>query len=118
MRRLGKTLKAHRVSWEIHNGPIPAETVICHKCDNPRCVNPKHLFSGTQVENLADMRKKARGRNKPMYGESNPASKLTIGEVTKIREFHADGQSFRSLARQFSIDKKTVTQIVRKEIWK
>lgn len=57
----GKHLRASRVAWEMLVGPIPEGLVVCHKCDRPLCVNPSHLFIGTQTDNLADMRSKGRG---------------------------------------------------------
>ncbi|TWS25575.1 hypothetical protein FK530_22920 [Tsukamurella conjunctivitidis] len=118
MRRLGKNLKAHRVSWEIHNGPIPDGFVVMHTCDNPPCVNPKHLRIGSQFDNLADMRAKARGVTTHHVGEMNPASKLTTPEVKDLRRRHEGGESIRALARSFSVDRKTVSDITRRNIWK
>jgi hypothetical protein len=118
LRRANRNLKAHRVSWELHRGPIPLGMVVMHTCDNPPCVNVAHLRLATQSANLADMRAKARGSGGRMPGSANPASKLTEEQVIALRSEAAAGASFRALGRSYGLNKKTVAQIVRREIWR
>jgi hypothetical protein len=97
---------AHRLAWILAVGPIPDGLFVCHRCDNPPCANPAHLFLGTQKENLADMYAKGRG----------PRSKLTAAEVLAIRDRVAT-LSQRAVAREFGICQTTVSGIVTGRIW-
>ena len=118
----GKNLMAHRYTWVINFGPIPKGMVVCHKCDNGLCVNPNHLFLGTQKDNVHDMIKKGRA-NKYFYfqkGESNPNAKLDFARVTEIRMFYRNNPvSYQKLANIFGLKSKGHAHaIVNKLIWK
>ena len=89
----GKTVRAHRVSWEIHNGEIPTGLFVCHKCDNRICTNPDHLFLGTNLDNMQD----ARNKGRTLKGERQHQSKLNTAEVLRIRELYKEGNSARSI---------------------
>ena len=112
---------AHRISWEVFNGEIPKGysyhgLCVCHKCDNPRCVNPDHLFLGTHTDNMKDMVKKGRSANHD--GEKNGRSKLTRENVLKIRELHATGNyTYKNLASIYGVDYSTIRNIVVKVLW-
>ena len=115
---------AHRLSYEIFIGPIPEGMMVCHKCDNPGCVNPHHLFLGTCLDNVRDMISKGRKRQASpdklsSPGESNPASKLTRVLVDEIRERYAkSNHSQQSLADAYGVSQSTVSNIIRNTNWK
>ena len=77
-----KSYKVHRVSFEVNKGPVPDGMLVCHSCDNRKCVNPDHLWIGTDYDNVRDMMVK--GRNKPTRGEANPKAKLKNAQVLEI----------------------------------
>lgn len=110
--------KAHRAAWVEENGPIPEGMWVLHKCDNPSCVNPKHLFLGTAKDNSDDMRNKGRaiypgsGRQD---GEHNHNCKLTDEQVSQIREVYKWG-SGPELAKQFGVSVYTIRAIIQGRI--
>ncbi len=108
-------LKAHRVSFEITHGKIPEGLCVLHKCDNPPCVNPKHLYAGTHKQNSFDRDSKNRGAK----GETQGASKLTTAEVLEIRRLHASGKyNQKDIATMFNCNHSNVNQIVNRKSWK
>lgn len=112
--QLGRNLRANRVAYELHNGPIPPDGVICHTCDNPSCVNPAHLFLGTQLDNIADATRKGRVR----HGEGHYHAKLTADDVREIRQrYAAGGISYSRLASLYGISIGTVGKLVRRQRW-
>jgi HNH endonuclease len=113
-----KNLRAHRVSWIIHNGPIKDGLLVCHHCDNRRCVRPDHLFLGTYADNNADMSCKGRVKFNPQYGEKCGASKLTVAQVIKIRQLQAKGITLQELANRFGVGLNTVHCIATRKTWR
>ncbi|MGC5820961.1 HNH endonuclease signature motif containing protein [Ralstonia pseudosolanacearum] len=108
----GRFLLAHRAAYQLAIGSIPENLVICHQCDNPNCVNPAHLFLGTQADNLRDMR--AKGRGNPPKGRRHPNARLNDEIVAQIR---ADTRSHRQLALEYGIGKSTVGMIKSGATW-
>ncbi len=112
----GRSVSAHRLSYEEFNGAIPAGYEVCHKCDNRKCVNPEHLFVGTRQDNVNDRERK--GRNIVHCGESNPSAKLTKRDVLHIRQRRVqEGTSFEKLAKEYGVSKRTVQRAVSGETW-
>lgn len=113
----GSQFSAHRISWELHFGVIPDGLFVLHKCDNPSCVRPEHLFVGTQADNVRDMTKK--GRAHKASGEDHASVKLTWKKVRSIRErYAAGGISVRQLAREHGLTNGAMWQAIREKTWK
>jgi hypothetical protein len=109
--------KAHRFSWFLVNGEIPAGLLVCHTCDNGKCVNPNHLFLGTYRDNVLDMIRKGRGN--VLCGENDPKSKLTEEQVKVIKSLWKPRQySQYRLAREFGVSRTTIQSIVNRRNWK
>ncbi len=110
--------RAHRASWELANGrPVPPGMVVCHHCDNPRCVRPWHLFIGTQADNLADMLAKGRHGRTSARGSANPKAILSAADVLTIRRRRASGETCVSIARDLGVSRATVSHIVTGRNW-
>lgn len=136
--------RAHRVAYELANGPIPDGMLVCHRCDNPRCVRPSHLFLGTAADNSADMVSKDRqvrgdlhhfrrdpstrptgdrngSRRHPerrRRGEEGPNAKLTAEQVREIRTLASSGLGARPIAERFGVSRTLVRLIVARRTWR
>lgn len=104
---------AHRHAYELTFGPIPKGLEICHRCDNPSCVNPAHLFAGTHLANMQDARKKMRVR----FGERHGGAKLTADNISEIRQLRCEGVEQRSIAVRFAVSQSTVSLILSGKRW-
>ncbi len=110
----GKICAAHRVSYEIVIGPVDVGMCVLHRCDNPPCVRPDHLFLGSFADNSADMAKKGRST----FGERNPRAKLTDREVRAIRSSWDSGARRMDLAVRFNVSQQMVHNIVYRKAWR
>jgi|14BtaG_2_1085337.scaffolds.fasta_scaffold05806_4 hypothetical protein len=109
---------AHRVSYELHVGPIPSGLLVCHKCDNRKCVNPQHLFLGTHTDNADDCVRKGRWSNGgPLRGEGNGNSKLKDGDIALIRQLHTDGATQREIAKKTGTSQSTISDVLLGKRW-
>jgi len=115
----GKITGSHRASWLIHKGKIPLNHNICHKCDNKKCVNPEHLFIGTQKDNLHDMSKKGRRRSNTPIGIHNINAKLVDEKVREIRNKYVPYiYTLQMLADEYNVSKRLIYMVISNKIWK
>jgi HNH endonuclease/Helix-turn-helix domain len=112
----GKPKRAHRISYELANGPIPKGLYVCHTCDTPSCVNPNHLFLGTNSQNILDCIKKGRFITAKRIAALR--KKLTPENIHQIRKLAADGKTQREIASRFQVNHATIGAILRGQTWK
>jgi len=112
----GKQLRTHRASWLIYRGEIPKGKLVCHKCDNPKCINVDHLFLGSYKENMEDMLKKRRGVF--VNGERQGLCKLNEKQVVEIRNKRASGILYKELAKEYGVAQNCIFSIVHRKTWK
>jgi hypothetical protein len=112
----GKTVKAHRVSYELNIAPIPNGKLVLHNCDNGKCVRPEHLFLGTFKDNTQDMFGK--GRNNTPKGDKHWNAKLTATDVNVIRGLYLTTDiTQKEIAKRFNISSPTVSEIITRKLW-
>lgn len=110
-------VSAHRVSWVLFRGAIPAEMFVCHRCDNPSCVNPDHLFLGTHDDNMRDMVDK--GRQRSACGSAHPNAKFTEDDARAIRaEFALRKTTQRALAKRYGVSQTAIHFVTSEKHWR
>jgi hypothetical protein len=123
----GKVRRAHRVAYEITHGPFAESLCVLHKCDNPSCVNPAHLFLGTHADNMKDASQKGRINAAPAIaaaaraprptGERHHAAKLTSADVLAMRQAKASGATISELIEKYSVSYAAAYDIVIGNTW-
>jgi len=124
-----KNRGAHRISYELHYGPIPKGMFVCHRCDTPRCVRPEHLFLGTPKDNSLDMTRKGRApRGDKHFTHAHPEKlqmgvqrynhKITEQDVRDIRRLKSEGLSTLVLSKRFGISRKDIDLIAARIGWR
>lgn len=113
----GTIWRTHVLAWVLLRGDIPDGIYVCHKCDNPKCVNIDHLFLGTQKQNMHDMIQKKRDRHS--HGEDRPTAKWTNEQVSRIKRIINSGEfSNAEIARMFNTDRSHIGKIAKGRLWR
>ena len=115
-------LLAHRIAWILERDEIPKDSsyhgvCILHRCDNRKCVNPNHLFSGSQADNIKDMTAKGRHVAAPQPGEMHPSVKLTNAKVLEIRMWLDMGYVQDRIAKAYSVSQVQISRIKNRQRW-
>lgn len=114
--RKGVIRRAHRIAWELVRGSIPDGQWVLHRCDNPPCVRPSHLFLGTPKDNVDDMA--AKGRGNPLKGSARPTARLSEADALAIREARRQGAVGAELARRYGVHRSTIYHICQRDSWR
>lgn len=109
-----KTVRAHVASWKLANGSVPKGMHVCHTCDNRSCVNPKHLFIGSRLDNIAD----AVAKKRHTHGERQWLAKLTEDDVRVIRKLGQMSVSRARIASKFGMSRSAIQQVLHRDTWK
>jgi len=109
-----RDIRAHRLSYEMHIGPIPKGMFVCHRCDNPSCVRPSHLFLGSAKDNSQD----SVNKHRISHGERRPCSKLKSYQVLQIKEYLNSGCTLKELAKRYHVSTSTISLIKTNKSWR
>lgn len=118
--------RAHRYSWVLQNGPIEGGLFVLHRCDNPPCVNPRHLFLGTHQDNSDDKMAKGRGGHPSgdltppetrARGERHGRARITSADAAEIRGLYRDGATPTSLSKRYGLGRSTINHILKGHTW-
>ena len=112
-----EVIGAHRISYFLANDGIPSGMLVRHKCDNPKCVNPNHLEPGDKRDNARDMVERGRATIRDQRGEKNGAAKLTLEQVSAIRQMVARGMRNTEIACQFNVSHQLISRIKLGKAW-
>lgn len=112
---MGVKFLAHRYAYQQAFGAIPEDLEVCHRCDNPPCCNPDHLFLGTHVDNMADMVAKDRSSKKALRGTEHPSARFSADEVRTIRTRVAAGETRTAIASELGVNLSTISLITRRK---
>lgn len=114
----GPQYRSHRASWLLYMGAIPDGLHVLHRCDNPACVNPNHLFLGSNLDNVADRVRKGRTGFVIRKGEAHPMARLSAPQVSEIRRRYAAGEKGSILAAEFGMSRPAISNIITGKRWK
>jgi hypothetical protein len=109
-----RNMRAHRFAWERANGLVPPGQIVCHRCDNPPCCNPAHLFLGTKADNSADMARKGRATR----GAKHPQAKLTAEQAARALSAVREGATRSSVARELGVSLQQISLIAQGKRWR
>ena len=113
-----RSARANRLAYALSYNSDPQELLVCHRCDAPLCCNPKHLFLGTNLDNMNDMIRKGRSRKGDHKGEKNPRAKLSSESVKQIKDLILEGRSNTEIASIYEVKHATISSIRTGKTWK
>lgn len=115
----GRQMTAHRAAYTMYNGPVEADQVVRHTCDNPPCVNPAHLLVGTQKDNVNDARERGRlrGGATDQVGAKNNNARVTEQQARQVLALHSQGVPQHQIAKEIGMERKNVWAIVHRKSW-